>query len=62
MLRTLCKTLLPLILATASVKGFAMHIEEKTTQLQDQQQVSITIYNENLALVRDLRHVPLEKE
>lgn len=60
-LRTLCKTLLPLILATASVKGFAMHIEEKTTQLQDQQQVSITIYNENLALVRDLRHVPLEK-
>lgn len=61
MLRTLCKTLLPLTLATISVKGFTMHIEEKTTLLQDQQQVSITIYNENLALVRDLRHVPLKK-
>ena len=61
MLKTLCKTLLPLTLATISVNGLTMKMEEKTTPLQDQQQISITIYNENLALVRDLRHVPLEK-
>ncbi len=61
MLKTLRKTLLLLILTTASVKGFTMHLEGKAALLKDQQQVSITIYNENLALVKDLRHVPLKK-
>lgn len=62
MLKTLCKAVLPAVLAVASADGFTMHhLKEKTTTLQDQQQISITIYNDNLAMVRDLRHVSLEE-
>lgn len=62
MLRTLCKAALPLALIAASTDGLTMHhLKGKTTTLQDQQQISITIYNDNLAMVRDLRHVSLEK-
>jgi len=60
-LRMFCKAILPLTLATASIQGFGMHTGGKTTTQQDRQQISITIYNENLALVRDLRLVSLEK-
>ena len=35
--------------------------EERRTTLQDQQEVAVTIYNEDLALVRDQRLVRLEK-
>lgn len=34
--------------------------EESRSTLQDQQSVAVTIYNENLALVKDLRHTTLK--
>ncbi|BCR06723.1 DUF4139 domain-containing protein [Desulfuromonas versatilis] len=36
-------------------------LQEKRTTLEDQQQVAVTIYNEDLALVRDQRRVVLDK-
>ncbi|PLX74887.1 MAG: DUF4139 domain-containing protein [Desulfuromonas sp.] len=39
--------------------SFAAHAGEIVSDLADQQQVAVTIYNENLALVRDLRQVEL---
>jgi hypothetical protein len=53
--------LLSLLLATTSVTGFTMHIEEKIVSTNNQHQIGITIYNEDLALVRDLRKFSLEK-
>jgi len=35
--------------------------EERRSTLQDQQEVAVTVYNEDLALVKDLRLVQLEK-
>src|SRR5688572_26934952 len=35
-------------------------VAEKPSTLSDQQSVAVTIYNENLALVKDLRRVALE--
>src|SRR5439155_19442472 len=35
-------------------------VEEMPSTLKDQQSVAITIYNENLALVKDTRRVTLE--
>ncbi|MXS85738.1 DUF4139 domain-containing protein [Nitrosomonas sp. HPC101] len=61
MLKALYTSVLPLVLATTSVPGFTMHMQEKTVTLQDQKQLGVTIYNENLALIRDLRQVPLKK-
>jgi hypothetical protein len=36
-------------------------VPEKPSTLADQQSVAVTIYNENLALVKDVRQVPLER-
>src|SRR2546422_11026038 len=35
-------------------------VEEMPSTLKDQQSVAVTIYNENLALVKDVRRVTLE--
>ena len=35
--------------------------EEKTTSLQDQREVAVTIYNEGLALVKDARKIHLDQ-
>lgn len=35
-------------------------VEEKPSTLSDQQSVAVTIYNENLALIKDLRRISLE--
>ena len=35
--------------------------QEDTTSLKDQKALAVTIYNENLALVKDTREVPLPK-
>lgn len=61
MLKALYTSVLPLVLATISAPGFTTHMQEKTVTLQDQKQLGVTIYNENLALIRDLRQVPLKK-
>lgn len=61
MQKILYTTFLSLTLSLTAFNGLAMPSEEKTTTLQDQKQVKITIYNENLALIKDLRHVSLDK-
>ncbi|MFQ6022549.1 MAG: DUF4139 domain-containing protein [Acidiferrobacterales bacterium] len=40
--------------------GFAATLEHRST-LADQQEVAVTIYNENLALIKDLRRIKLDK-
>jgi len=35
--------------------------EERASTLKDQREVAVTIYNENLALVKDMRKVALDK-
>jgi hypothetical protein len=61
MLKILRAASLALMLSITAYNGFAMQAEEKTTTLQDQKQVSVTIYNENLALIKELRSVMLDK-
>ena len=39
--------------------SFAHAMPESTTTLNDQQEVAVTIYNENLALIKDTRKVSL---
>lgn len=48
--------------ALAVALAFAAHaaVEERPSTLNDQQSVAVTIYNENLALIKDLRRVTLE--
>ena len=51
------KTILMLGLALTTSAAYAA--PERTTTLKDQQEVAVTIYNENLALVKDTRKVKL---
>ena len=53
---------LPAALAAALCTLSAAHaaVAEKPSTLADQQQVAVTIYNENLALVKDTRRVTLD--
>ena len=39
----------------------SVHAEEIKSTLKDQQEISLTVYNQNLALIRDVRVVPLQK-
>ena len=48
-------------LAAAPVSAVIAEPGEHTSTLSDQQAVSVTIYNDNLALVRDERHLTLPK-
>lgn len=48
------------LLASFSISAYAQ-IAEKRTTLDDQTMVAITIYNENLALIKDQRKVSLSK-
>ncbi len=53
------------LLATAISTGASsngLSREEKLTTLADQQEVAVTIYNENLALIKDSRRVTLDKD
>jgi hypothetical protein len=56
----------PRQLCAAVAAAFALYplahaaVEEKPSTLSDQQSVAVTIYNENLALVKDTRRVMLE--
>lgn len=50
----------PLFLAlTLAMPGTALTADEQRSTLQDQQNVAVTIYNENLALVKDQRQIHL---
>lgn len=61
MLKTLCASSLMLMLWSMPFHGFANQPEEKVTTVHDQKQVSVTIYNEDLALIKELRDIPLNK-
>src|SRR5262245_34788399 len=46
--------------ATALALSVQAAQEERSSTLSDQQSVAVTIYNENLALIKDVRRVPLD--
>ena len=55
-------TLLALALATLPHAGLAAdRLDERTSTLKDQKQVALTIYNQDLALIKDSRSVVLER-
>ncbi len=59
--RTLCASLFTLtLIAGASTLAHAQTEEQRST-LADQQEVAVTIYNENLALVKDQRKIQLKR-
>ena len=47
-------------IAVALAFSAALHAAEKPSTLADQQSVAVTIYNENLALVKDLRRIAFD--
>ena len=53
--------LLATVISTAAGSN-GLSRDEKLTTLADQQEVAVTIYNENLALIKDSRRVSLDKE
>lgn len=54
-------TLLCLAIASLYTSAYATDAKETVSTLQDQKQVAVTIYNNNLALVKDQRKVQLDK-
>ena len=54
----LAVTLTFLAFSTLSVRALET---EKLTSLEDQKSVAVTIYNENLALIKDMRSIVLDK-
>ena len=48
------------VLAMFALPGYAMESDEIRSTLQEQQDVAVTIYNDNLALVKDQRRVKLK--
>jgi len=48
------------MLATLSTPSYAVETDETRSTLQDQQEVAVTIYNGNLALVKDQRKIKLK--
>ena len=46
----------------ASLNGVAAPRDEKITTVSDQKEVAVTIYNDNLALIKDARRVKLDRD
>src|SRR5262245_16599478 len=46
--------------AVTAALAASAHAEERASTLADQQSVAVTIYNENLALIKDIRRVALD--
>ena len=46
----------------ASLNGVAAPRDEKITTASDQKEVAVTIYNDNLALIKDARRVKLDRD
>ena len=55
------KLLVGLVLSILVLNSSGLFAEEIRSTLKDQQEISLTVYNQNLALIRDLRKVPLIK-
>lgn len=51
-----------LLVINADTFATSMDNQEKTSSTQDQKNVAITIYNENLALVKDVRQIKLDSD
>ena len=47
------------VLLSFALSGHAQPVEQRSS-LADQQEVAVTIYNENLALVKDVRKIPFK--
>mgnify|MGYP000394969837 FL=1 len=58
MIKTYCRPAALLLLVLAGPATAAEPVEQRST-LQDQQSVAVTIYNDGLALIKDLRQVQL---
>ncbi len=56
----LTRLLVSSFLVSISAKVLANELEETRSTLQDQQNVSVTIYNDNLALVKDQRRIQIK--
>src|SRR5204863_5875121 len=54
------KTLCVALAAAFAVNSANAVVPERPSTLSDQQSVAVTIYNENLALVKDVRKIMLE--
>ena len=59
--RTLCASLFTLTLIAGATGLAHAQVEEQRSTLADQQEVAVTIYNENLALVKDQRKIQLKR-
>lgn len=55
------KIIYGLIFLTLIINTKWVLAEEIKSTLKDQQEISVTVYNQNLALIRDVREVPLRK-
>ena len=55
------KLLVGLVLSILLLNSNGLIAEEIKSTLKDQQEISLTVYNQNLALIRDVRKVPLIK-
>ncbi|HSH72791.1 MAG TPA: DUF4139 domain-containing protein [Methylophilaceae bacterium] len=54
------RTLVYCLLVTLGPQAYAADLDETRSTLQDQQEVAVTIYNDNLALVKDQRKIKLK--
>ena len=59
--RTFCTSLFTLTLIAGATNPAHAQAEEQRSTLADQQEVAVTIYNENLALVKDQRKLQLKR-
>ncbi|MES2584904.1 MAG: DUF4139 domain-containing protein [Pseudomonadota bacterium] len=59
--RTLCASFFTLTLIAGATSLAHAQTEEQRSTLADQQEVAVTIYNENLALVKDQRKIQLKR-
>ncbi len=51
-----------LTISSVAVNSLAWAVEEKVSTVQDQENIAIAIYNENLALIKDTRKVMLDQD
>jgi len=61
MLKYLCAIFLATVFFAATNQCFAENLEEKTSVRQDQGKIMLTIYNDNLALIKEERTIKLGK-
>lgn len=62
MMKKKCMSMLVVGLMAASLASWAAPRDEVVSTVSDQQGVAVTIYNDNLALVKDARRIKLDRE